>query len=284
MRFNDVIFVASTLMLGAGCNQSNDAGTGRAPVSDGGFHDDASAAPSFVIVHGSWMGAWAWSDVAAGLRAQGAEVQVVELPAHGADTTPVSEATLSAYVATVDTALDASSSPVILVGHSFGGVVITQAAEGRPSKIAKLVYLGAFLPQNGQSALQLAQMDANSHLGPVLEIDADAGTADVPLADLSDVFCADCSDAGLAELIAKYRSEPLAPLGTPVQTTAANWGAIAKYFVYTTQDHAISFPFQQQETSSVNFAGTAMLATSHSPFLSNPALVVTALMNIVPSP
>lgn len=136
----------------------------------------------------------------------------------------------------------------------------------------------------GQSALELAGMDPDSHLGPVLQIDADTGTADVPLADLADVFCADCSDARLEMLTTHYRNEPLAPLGTPVQTTATNWGSIEKYFIYTKEDHAISFTFQQQETSSLNLAGTATLDTSHAPFLSNPTLVVTALMNIAPVP
>src|SRR5262245_48673319 len=180
---------------------------------------NAGPAKSFVLVHGAWMGAWAWSDVASSLKAKGAQVAVVELPSHGADTTPLAGATLDAYVAKVDAAIDASPVPVVLVGHSFGGVVITQAAESRASRVAKLVYVAALLPQDGQSALDLAGQDSDSHAGPVLKVDTTAGTAGLPPDKLEDIFCADCTPDALATLKSHYRDEPVAPLGTPVHTT-----------------------------------------------------------------
>jgi pimeloyl-ACP methyl ester carboxylesterase len=105
---------------------------------------DTQARRRYVLVHGAWMGAWAWDDVAAGLRAANADVAAVELPAHGADTTGLEGATLDAYVAKVRAAVDAAGGPVILVGHSLGGVVVTATAELAAPSIAKLVYLGAY--------------------------------------------------------------------------------------------------------------------------------------------
>jgi pimeloyl-ACP methyl ester carboxylesterase len=263
------------------CSSSSSTGTGNGSSGGG---DAGPTQPSFVLVHGAWMGGWAWSDVAAGLQAKGANVAVVELPAHGADTTPISGATLDAYVAKVDAALDASPTPAVLVGHSFGGVVITQAAESRPSRVAKLVYVAALFPKDGQSALDIAGKDAGSHAGPVLKIDPNAGTAGLPADKLEDIFCADCAPDALATLKSHYRDEPLAPLSTPVHTTPANWGSLKKYFVYTKQDNAVSYGTQQSTTAGVTFVDTVTLDTSHSPFLSAPSRVVDTLTTFAQAP
>jgi pimeloyl-ACP methyl ester carboxylesterase len=249
------VVVGAALAL-AGCNSSN---------------------KHFVLVHGAWMGAWAWTDVAAQLEAKGASVQTVELPAHGADTTPPTQVTLDSYVAAVVAAVDAAPSKPILVGHSMGGVVISQAAEQRASKLAELVYVAGFLPKNGDSLQSLSGADQGSHLGPALVINQSAGTASVPSAQRQDIFCADCSTSELNTLQTNYRDEPLAPFGQPVQLTDANFGSVKKFYVYTSNDHAISYGFQQQMTTGVSLSASKVLATSHSPFLSDSEEVATTL-------
>jgi len=231
-----------------------------------------------VLVHGAFMGAWAWDAVAAKLRADGAKVTAVELPAHGADRAPVSGATLDAYVAKVEGAIDAAGEPVILVGHSMGGVVITQVAEQRPDKIAKLVYVAAILPKDGQSLQDLASKDAGSHLGPALTPNPATGTGSVAVSKLRDIFCADCTDAEEAAIESHYRDEPLAPFVTPVHLTAASYGRVTKFYIYTKQDLAVSYNAQQSMTAGVTFASTATLDTSHSPFLSRPDAFLAALL------
>ena len=109
----------------------------------------------YVLVHGAWMGGDGWDPVADQLRDAGASVRTFDLPAHGGDQTPVSGATLAGYVERVEAELDAVGEPVILVGHSMAGIVITQVAENRADDIASLVYIGAYVPANGQSLLDL---------------------------------------------------------------------------------------------------------------------------------
>ena len=84
---------------------------------------------TYVLVHVSWGGAWCWDRVAPLLEQAGHHVVAFDLPAHGEDTTPVEQVTLASYTDRVVAVLDAQSEPVILVGHSHGGVVITQVAE-----------------------------------------------------------------------------------------------------------------------------------------------------------
>ncbi len=235
---------------------------------------------TYVLVHGAWMGAWAWDDVAAGLRAKGATVVAVELPGHGSDQTPLPGANLDAYVAKVGAAVDSAAKPVVLVGHSMAGMVITQVAELKADKIKKLVYLAAYLPKDGQKLLDMALTDADSHTGKTAKIDEKNGIADIPKEALQDDFLADGSPAAVAKLQANYRPEPLAGFVAPVKTTAANWGRVPKVYIYTKQDHAVSYPLQQRMTAGIQFASTLTLDTSHAPFLSQPTAVVTALAGL----
>jgi pimeloyl-ACP methyl ester carboxylesterase len=89
-----------------------------------------------------------------GLLAAGREVETIDLPGSGEDPTPVAEVTLDAYVERVCAAL-ADGPPAVLVGHSMGGVVVTQAAANATANIAALVYVAAFTPSDGQSLLDL---------------------------------------------------------------------------------------------------------------------------------
>jgi pimeloyl-ACP methyl ester carboxylesterase len=91
-----------------------------------------------------------------------------DLPGHGEDKTSISEISLQAYTDRVCQILDEHSEPVILVGHSMGGVVITQAAEYRPEKIKKLVYLAGPLLQNGEFLFQYAELDNEALVMPNL--------------------------------------------------------------------------------------------------------------------
>jgi len=274
-----------------GCSSSSDAAAGREPGATsgagagaaGGAASDATApagGPRYVLVNGAFLGAWSWDGLASRLAARGAKVTAVELPAHGTDTTPVSGATLDAYVAKVEAAIDASAAdgPVVLVGHSLAGVVISQVAEERPDRIAKLVYVAAFVPHDGQSAQDLASTDAASHFGPALVIDAAHGTASIALDQLQDVFCADCAPGAIATMQAKYRDEPAAPLGAKAHLTDASFGRVPKFYVYTKQDHAISWALQQTMTAGATFQDTATLDVSHAPFLSKPDDLAAAIL------
>ncbi len=253
------------------------AAVGLAIVS--GCNNDSAkgSQKSYVLVHGAWMGAWCWSDVADGLRAKGATVTTVDLPAHGSDQTPVAQVTLQRYIETISAAVDAASLPVVLVGHSMGGMVITGVAEARAAKLATIVYLGAYLPKDGQSLNDIAMTDLDSHLGPALMIDPVAGLAKLPMDKLADIFIADGTADQIAKVTSNYRDEPLAPFLAPIHTTAAGWGSVPKGYIFTKDDHALSFSLQQTMTAGVVMTATTTLETSHAPFLSKPAQVVSVL-------
>jgi pimeloyl-ACP methyl ester carboxylesterase len=98
---------------------------------------------TFILVHGSWHGAWCWERVVPRLQTAGHTVIAVDLPGYGEDHTPVADITLQAYADKVLAAVDAADEPVVLVGWSMGGIVISTVAEQRHERIAHLVYLAA---------------------------------------------------------------------------------------------------------------------------------------------
>ncbi|MEO5892217.1 MAG: alpha/beta fold hydrolase, partial [Ferruginibacter sp.] len=103
-------------------------------------NDDTLPHKTFVLIHGAWQGAWVWQNVKAQLESKGQHVIVVELPAHGDDTTAALNTSIDIYRDRVIAAVSEASGKVILVGHSMGGMVISAVAEKIPGQIEKLVY------------------------------------------------------------------------------------------------------------------------------------------------
>src|SRR5512133_3337950 len=151
-----------------------------------------TSAPSrhYVLVHGAWSNQHAWDTVAAKLRAAGAKVDTIDLPGHGDDPTPLDQLSMAAYADRVTRAIDATGDKVILVGHSMAGMVISQAAENRPAKIRSLVYVGAYVPANGQNLFALSQGDTGSQIGASLEVKG--ATIGIKADAFPSLFCADC--------------------------------------------------------------------------------------------
>jgi pimeloyl-ACP methyl ester carboxylesterase len=236
-----------------------------------------------ILVHGAWQGAFTWATVKSNLEKKGFTVIAVELPAHGDDTTPVTGLTLDSYSAKVISAIEGQSSGVILVGHSLGGMVISAVAEKIPSKIAKLVYLAAFLPQDQQSLFEISGGDKQSRLPAALEFSADQSTAAVKADSLINIFCQDGSAEVKKLLLAKNRTEPLLPLTSKVTLTAANFGSITKFYIRTVNDHAIGLGLQDQMIKTTAVKKVFSLNTGHTAHLSQPNEVSAIIEEIAAS-
>jgi pimeloyl-ACP methyl ester carboxylesterase len=190
-----------------------------------------------LLVHGAFSRATCWDRVAPGLRAAGHDVEAIDLPGQGDDPTPVAEVTLDRYAQRVCEAL-ATGPPAVLVGHSMGGMVITQAAAGNDS-VASLVYVGAFAPDHGESAFQLSTMFPGSTLGDALTAyPVTSGGNELAIRrDLyHQQFCADLPAEQAALMAATQRPATEAALteGLPTETPA--WRDIPSWFVYGDQD------------------------------------------------
>ncbi len=148
-----------------------------------------------MLVHGALLGEFSWTCVERRLVADGNTVITLDLPDHGADQTPVDQITLNSYRDAVVRAIGERSN-VVLVGHSFGGVVVSRVAEAIPARISKLVYLAALIPQNGESANSLSMMDKDSLFGQCAT--PTAGALVFNPNGVGPVFCNDCTAEDVA--------------------------------------------------------------------------------------
>jgi pimeloyl-ACP methyl ester carboxylesterase len=233
---------------------------------------------TIVLVHGAWSDATAWQAVIPILKAQGHEVIAVNLPGHGSDATSFANISLQTYVDVVKNAIGDRKN-IVLVGHSMAGLVISEVAEEIPGQIKELVYLAAYLPQNGESLLSLAKQDADSHVGKYLQIDQATGSANVAKDGVIDVFAADAPAQVGDYLVNNIKPEPLAPLATPVTLTDGKFGSVKKVYIHTANDHAVSLTLQKTMVKNNGHVSKEYtLDSSHTPFISMPDKLAAILL------
>lgn len=235
----------------------------------------------FLFIHGAWHGAWCWDDLIPALAAQGHTSHVLDLPGQGEDRTPLSEVTLESYATSVVDRVTRIDRPLWLVGHSMGGVSITQAAESLNGKLRGLVYLAAFLPTNGQSLMQLAMMDGESHLNKVMIRDQENGTVSVPEEQIRECFYGQCSETAYRKALARIsRDQAGMPAVTPVSLSGKS-DNIPKRYIECLQDKAISITAQRRMHRNAGVSGVTTLDSDHSPFLSCPSKLARVLEEII---
>lgn len=236
---------------------------------------------TYVLVHGAWQDEHSWDAVRPLIEKAGNKVVTVNLPGHGADNTPIAEISLQRYVDAVVSKINEEKNPVILVGHSMGGLVVSEVAEKIPSKIKYLVYVAAYLPKNGDDLTSLSKQDAVSKIGPNLEFSQDYSTATIKKDVLVEAFCADCSQQQQEQLLKNHKGEPTKPLGEKAVLTPDNFGKVDKYYIETTKDFAVGTPLQEKMVAdNGSVKKTIKMETSHLPFLARPEEFVKNLLSI----
>jgi pimeloyl-ACP methyl ester carboxylesterase len=238
----------------------------------------APSLPVIVLVHGAWHGAWCWAGLQAEFDRRGLASYAVDLPGHGASTEALTD--LYGDADHVVATLTALERPVVLVGHSYGGAVITEAASRRGDDIVHLVYLTAFALEQGESIMTFlaAQPPAPGKLGASIVM-ADDGTSSLdPISAVAALY-ADCPPKVIDAAVARLSPQPMATFTQ--EATGSPRDTIASTYVRCTRDEAIHI--DHQDPMATRCTATVTLECDHSPFVSRVSETADLLEQIVRS-
>lgn len=225
---------------------------------------------TFILIHGSWHSAWNWHKVIPILEKQGHKAIAIDLLGMGRDKTPIAEVKMKDTVAKICDLIDEQEGKVILVGHSKNGIMISQAAEYRPNKIEKLIYLAAYLIPNGKTQKEYSVQDTNGVLKPFVDFHPDLNASTLRPEIYKEGLYHDCEDdiTNLAKLLLSH--EPVESGMVPLQLTEANFGSVPRVYIACTEDRAVTPYIQQKMYTETPCDKVYEMATSHSPFFSKP--------------
>jgi pimeloyl-ACP methyl ester carboxylesterase len=237
-------------------------------LSSGIVTETASAATNatVVLVHGAWADGSSWSSIVSMLQKRGLKVVAVQLP----------RTSLPADAAVVSQAIDAQSGPVVLVGHSYGGAVITQA--GNSSKVAALVYVSAFAPTDGQSINEMISPFPKPAWASGIVADS-AGYLSLSTDTFLQYFAPD-----LPKKIATVMAATQGPIFAHClddKVSVAAWKSKPSWWVYGDQDRMIPPQFQQAEARTINAKVSVIPGASHLALVSHPAAVADVIIQAV---
>ena len=224
-----------------------------------------------IFVHGALVhdGAWWWHRMVGPLAALGFDTRAVELPSCVAPPVPPAQ-TLGDMRADADAVraeLDREDGPVVLVGHSYGGMVMTDAAAGHEN-VGHLVYVTSVMPDPGET-----MADLGGEPGPWMDPRPDDGTMGIRAELMPDAFMQDCDEEAVAGALERLTRQPLSVFGQAPRAIA--WREKPSTYVVCGQDRAT--PPGAQRRHAKRAGRVVEVPTGHHPMLSHPGLLAQTI-------
>lgn len=242
----------------------------------------------FVLIHGSWHGGWCFDPVAELLRARGHTVIAPTLPGMGGTAEEMAAVTLDGwgeFAAQHCRELKGQCiGPVVLAGHSRGGLVVSTAAERDPQAMDALVYICAMMLPSGVSRAEFKELE-----GPNPGFDGIIGKVHGGIATVidtknaADVFAQVSPPELVADVLPRLLAEPHAPRSQKVIVTPERWGSLPRTYVECTFDRTIPIDSQRRMIAMSPGAKVVTLEADHSPYLSKPQELADALEAAIPA-
>lgn len=236
-----------------------------------------------VLVHGAWQGAWAFEAWLPLLRAAGWQAHALDLPGNGAHADGTAD--LHGYTQHVLRLLERLDAPAVLLGHSGGGITVSQVAEAAPARVAALVYLaGMMLPSGLSFADLVAQCRAAdprfayTGVEPHLRWDAARSASRVPAEAALELFLHDCAPVAAQAAAARLVPQPESGRAMVNRLSAARFGRVPRLYVECLHDRSVLHPLQRRMQALSPGAQRLTLACGHVPQLACPQALNDALL------
>lgn len=242
----------------------------------------------FVLIHGSWHGGWCFDPVADILRARGHAVLAPTLPGMGGTAEELAAVTLEGWA---DFALEhcrrlraETGGPVVLAGHSRGGLVVSTAAERDPQAMDALVYICAMMLPNGLSRAEFKKLEGPNPAFDAIISPVHGGVGTVVDPAVAGAVFAQVSPPDLvAAVLPRLIAEPHGPRSEKLALTPERWGSLPRTYVECTQDRTIPIDSQRKMQQFSPGARVVTLDADHSPYLSRPVELADALEASLPA-
>lgn len=221
---------------------------------------------SIILVHGAWQSSRCWKAVAQDLSAAGVSVLTPDLPGHGSRLLPGNKVTFKDYTDSIIELIEQQSVPVTLVGHSMAGLIISQVAELIPQRIKKLVYVAAYIPQDGDSLFSMAEAGSSRGLSPYIQLNRSRDEIELyPAAEAMSVLYSMGNELERRDALSDYQAQPMQPFSANV-ALGKNFENTQKMAILCRYDRAVNYTDQLRMSKQVENSVT--LEADHSPFYS----------------
>jgi pimeloyl-ACP methyl ester carboxylesterase len=239
-----------------------------------------AGARTFVLVAGAWHGAWCWERLRPLLEQRGHDVVTAELAGTADSTVDAAAASLEGWARSVAELCASRGEPVVLLGHSRGGVVVSRVAELIPDQVLRLVYLAAYLLPAGAQVAAAAREDTKS-LVPANMLPAREGVTCVLRPEIiREAFYNDCDEHTAAWAMRRLKPEPLKPLVTPLRVSESRFGRVSRAYIECSRDRTIGIEAQRAMQARLPCEPTFTLDAGHCPFLSRPHELAELLVGL----
>ena len=238
----------------------------------------------FVLIHGSWHGGWCFDTVAAILAARGHTVVAPTLPGMGGTAEEMAAVTLEdwgdfAAQHCADLKARLGGAPVVLGGHSRGGLVVSTSAERHPEAMDSLAYICAMMLPAGLSRAEFKEIvGPNAPFEAIIKpLHGSIATVIDPLDGAGDVFAQLSPPDAVAAVLPRLMAEPSEPRRQKIVVTPERWGSKPRTYIECTQDRTIPIDSQRRMIAMSPGAQVITLEADHSPYLSMPEALADAL-------
>jgi pimeloyl-ACP methyl ester carboxylesterase len=237
---------------------------------------------TFILIHGAWHGGWSFDPIRPILEGAGHQVISPDLPGMGGTAAELANATLGNWAEYVASLCREAQAPVILAGHSRGGLVISEAAERAPDAISALVYICAMLLPSGMSREQWRAMAEPNPAFRDIVLPHESGIATViDAARATPIFAQRSPEAAIQSVLPRLMAEPDQPRMTALSLSDSRYGRVPRHYIECLHDKTIPLSDQRRMQEMQPCASVTALEADHSPFLSAPQALAEALLTIV---